>query len=97
MVVAFCVATPIALIGYIAIVFLVPAESSRHGYVLEREVRYRRRRLSRKERRQAAEEAQQQASDEYHQRCQSLDERLARIEKYVTSSRYNLEREISNL
>ena len=97
MVVAFCVATPIALIGYIAIVFLVPAESGRHGYVLEREVRYRRRRLSRKERRQAAEEAQQQASDEYHQRCQSLDERLARIEKYVTSSRYNLEREISNL
>jgi phage shock protein C len=97
LVVAFCVAMPITIIAYIAIVFLVPAESGKYGYVVEREVRYRRRRLSRKERRQAAEEDKRQATDEYNQRCRSLDERLARIERYVTSARYNLDSEIRNL
>ena len=97
LVVAFCVAMPITIIVYIAIVVLVPAESGRYGYVVEREVRYRRRRMSRKERKQAAAEDRQQATDEYNQRCRSLDERLARIEKHVTSSRYDLDREIRNL
>jgi len=45
----------------------------------------------------AAEEATERAAEAVSQRCQSLDKRLARIEKYVTSSRYNLDREIRNL
>jgi phage shock protein C len=97
LVIAFFVAMPFTLIVYIAIVLLVPAESHGPGYVLEREVRYRRRRMSRKERKQAAEDEKQEAADAFEQRRRSLDERLARVEKYVTSSRYSLDREFRNL
>ena len=38
-IIACIVASPFALIAYIAIVFLVPAESSRYEYVTEREIR----------------------------------------------------------
>jgi len=95
--IAFFVAMPFPLIAYVALVFLVPAESSRPGYIVEREVRYKRRRMSRKERRQAAEEERQEAADAVEERRRSLDERLARVEKYVTSSRYSLDREFRNL
>ncbi len=88
---------PVPLIDYIAIVLLVPAESSRHGYPLKRETRRSRRRMSRRERAQLAEEERQQAADAFDERRRSLDERLARIEKYVTSSRYTLDREFRNL
>lgn len=98
-VIAFFVAMPVPLIAYIAIVLLVPAESSKYRYEaeLEREVRRRRRHMSRKERKQAAEEERQRVVDALQQRRLSLDRRLARIEKYVTSSRYTLDREFSNL
>ncbi|MDH3339189.1 MAG: PspC domain-containing protein [Gammaproteobacteria bacterium] len=97
-IIAFFVAMPITLITYFAIVFLVPAESNRHGYTTgpccgPR----RRRRMSRREIREAAEESHRQAADSVRQRAQSLDERLARIEKYVTSSRYALDREFRKL
>lgn len=102
-IIALFVAFPFAALTYIAIVLLVPAESSRYEYVVEREVvhRRRRRRMSRRERRQAEAEAEQQAraqkAEQVRERCRSLDERLARIEKYVTSSRYDLDREFRNL
>jgi len=96
-VIAFFVAMPFPLIAYVAIVLLVPAESGRRSYEVDRELRRRRRRLSRKERRQVAEEERQQAADAFEQRRRSLDERLARLEKYVTSSRYTLDREFRNL
>ena len=96
-VIACFAAMPIPLIAYIAIVFLVPAESSRHGHAVKRESRRRRRRMSRRERAQVAEEEGQQAADAFDERRRSLDERLARIEKYVTSSRYSLDREFRNL
>lgn len=96
-VITFLVATPFAAIVYIAIVLLVPSESGRYEYVVEREVRRRRRRMTRKEKKQAEEEARAQAADAVKQRYQTLDERLARIEKYVTSSRYDLDREFRNL
>lgn len=97
-IIAFFVATPITLISYFAIVCLVPAESSRHGYTTgpccgPR----RRRRMSRREKKEAAEETQRQAAEAVSRRAQSLDERLARIERYVTSSRYDLDREFRNL
>jgi phage shock protein C len=96
-IIAFIVATPFAAVAYIAIVLLVPAESGRYEYVVERKVRKRRRRLTRKERIQVEDEERAQAAEAVKQRYQALDERLARIEKYVTSSRYNLDREFRNL
>lgn len=96
-IIAFIVATPFAAVAYIAIVLLVPAESGRYEYVVEREVRKRRRRRTRKERIQAEDEERARAAEAVKQRYQVLDERLARIEKYVTSSRYNLDREFRNL
>ena len=96
-IIAFFVAMPFAAVAYIAIVLLVPAESGRHEYVAQREVRKRRRRLTRRERIQAENEERAQAAEAVKQRYQALDERLARIEKYVTSSRYNLDREFRNL
>lgn len=96
-VIAFFIFMPFVAIAYIALVLLVPAESSRYEYVVERRVRKRRRRMSRKERRRAAEEEQRQAREAVRERYRSLDERLAKIEKYVTSSRYDLDREFRNL
>lgn len=96
-IIAFFVAMPITLITYFAIVCLVPAESRRHGYMAGPCGRRRRRRPSRRERREEAEESRRQAAESFSRRAQSLDERLARIEKYVTSSRYDLDREFKNL
>ena len=96
-VIAFCVAMPITLIVYFAIVCLVPAESHRRAQRGHREYRPRRRRMSRRERRQAEEESSDEAREDFDRRCESLDERLATIEKYVTSSRYDLDREFRNL
>lgn len=96
-VIAFFVAMPITLIVYFAIVLLVPAESGRHGYTIRACGRRKRRRMSRRERREAAEESERQAAEAVSKRANSLDERLARIEKYVTSTRYDLDREFRNL
>ena len=96
-IIAFFVAMPITALIYIAIVFLVPAESRRYATGVKREGRLRRRRMSRRERKLVAEEEKQRAAEAVSRRCRSLDERLARIEKYVTSSRYNLDRELRNL
>jgi hypothetical protein len=57
--------------------------------------------MSRRERRRAEAEAGEQErvrkAEQVKKRYQTLDERLARIEKYVTSSRYDLDREFRNL
>ena len=57
--------------------------------------------MSRKERRRAEAAAEEQErvrkAERVRERYQTLDERLARIEKYVTSSRYDLDREFRNL
>ena len=42
-------------------------------------------------------EERREAREAVRERYRSLDERLARIEKYVTSSRYDLDREFRNL
>jgi phage shock protein C len=100
-VIFFLMTFPFALIAYLAVVVLVPAESWRDEYVVERVVRCRRgrrrRRTSRRERRQAEFEAREQAAEEVSERARSLEERLARIEKHVTSSRYQLDEEFRNL
>ena len=99
-IIALFVAFPFAALTYIAIVLLVPSES-RYEVVVEREIRCRRRRMSRREQRRADAEAREQEqarkTEQVRERYRSLDERLARIEKYVTSSRYDLDREFRNL
>jgi len=104
-VIFFLMTFPFALILYLAVVILVPAESWRDEYVVERVVRRRRRRrMSRRERRQAEFEAREaefearaRAAEEVSERARSLEERLARIERHVTSSRYQLDEEFRNL
>jgi phage shock protein C len=100
-IIALFVAFPFAVLTYFAIVLLVPADSTRYEYVVERVRCHRRRRRSRRERRRAEAEAAEQErahkAERVRERYQTLDERLARIEKYVTSSRYDLDREFRNL
>ena len=88
--IAFLCAFPFALIAYLAIVLLVPASSSR----IYDDAMYEERRKDalRKEIRRA-----RPTAGEIRERYRSLDERLARIEKYVTSSRYELDEEFRRL
>lgn len=96
-IIAFFVAMPVTILTYIAVVLLVPAESAGYSRKVGREIRRKRRRMSRRERRETTDEARREAADALSERARSLDERLARVEKYVTSSRYNLDREFRNL
>lgn len=100
-IVSFFLFMPFVALAYIALVLLVPAESGQYEYVVEREVRHRRRRMSRRERRKARAEAelheQEMEREAVRERYETMSERLARIEKYVTSSRYDLDREFRNL
>jgi len=97
LIIAFFVAMPITIIAYIAIVLLIPAESRGGAAAPRSKARRRCRKMSRKERRRAAEEDREQAKEAFDERCRSLNERLATVEKYVTSSRYSLDREFRNL
>ena len=100
-VIAFFAAFPFMLIAYIAAVLLIPAESWRDEYVVQRVVRrcrkrYRRR-STRRERRAAKAEAREEVAEEVSNRARELEERLARVEKTVTSRRYQLDEEFRNL
>ena len=80
------VAMPVTLIVYFATVLLVPAAPSpatRCAY-------------DEPPRRSARPDPAQTVSD-VRRRYQSLDSRLARLERYVTSSRYQLDQEFRNL
>jgi len=84
-VIAFFVAMPMAVIVYLAVVFLVPARAigqEERG----RSKKWRARRAS-----------TEQMASEVRSRTQSLDRRLARLEKYITSRRYELDEEFRNL
>jgi len=92
---AFLVAMPVAVIGYLAAVFLIPSVS-RGDYDASKKKRFCRRRKSRKEK-QTAEPPRSSIVDDINRRCQSLDERLALLEKHVTSKRFQIEQELSRL
>lgn len=84
-VIAFFVAMPMAVIVYLAVVFLVPARAigqEERG----RSKNWRARRVS-----------PEQMASELRSKTQSLDRRLARLEKYITSRRYELDEEFRNL
>ena len=100
-IIAFIFAMPMAVIAYLAAVFLIPARS---GLGYERVVREKPRKQSRRERRRARREAKRreeagpsEAAVEIRDKCRSLDKRLADLERHITSSRYQLDREIRNL
>lgn len=88
--IAFLCAFPLALFAYLAVVLLVPASSSR----IYDEAFYEERRKDAL--REEILRARPTAS-EIRERYRGLDERLARIEKYVTSSRYELDEEFRRL
>jgi phage shock protein C len=101
MFIAFLTAMPIAVIGYLAAVFLIPSASSLN-YGVETEETFCRRRKSRKSRkarneREFAEPSRASVAADIDHRCRSIDERLVRLEKLVTSRRFQLEQELSRL
>jgi len=80
-VIAFLCAMPFAVIGYLAAVFLIPSSSS----TTYDESKYEEIRRAKP------------TVGEVRKRYDSMDERLARIEKYVTSSRYELDEKFRRL
>ena len=85
-VIGFLTNPPLAAVVYLAIVFLVPARSTK---VLKPKVD--------PEFRRALRSSPAQTMSDVRRRFGSLDRRLARLEKYVTSSRYQLDREFRDL
>ena len=84
--IALLMAMPVTLLAYFALVFLIPAAPDpgrRPNYDAEF--------------RQAMRSDPKQTVADVKRRFQSLDGRLARLERYVTSSRFNLDQEFRNL
>jgi phage shock protein C len=79
-------AMPITIVAYIGILILVPAESSRTRSTNADEQFNRSLRSS-----------PTQTMRDVRSKFQSLDRRLAQLEKHVTSPRYQLNREIDDL
>jgi len=93
--IAFLMAMPVAVIAYLAAVFLIPSVSRANGDA-KKEKRFCRRRKSRQEKVAAVSSTSRVVGD-IDRRCQSLDERLAILEKHVTSKRFQIEQELSRL
>ncbi len=79
-------AMPLALIAYFGVVLLVPSKSLA-GTEAPVDPQFTR----------ALRSSPGQTMSDLRGRFQSLDRRLARLEKYVTSSRYQLDREFRDL
>ncbi len=99
--IAFLMFMPFVVLAYLAIVFLVPAESSGETVVkTRRRSRFcgRRRKTDKIDKDDADETpAKSRLAEEIDQRCKSMDERLRILEKHVTSKRFQLEQELSRL
>ncbi len=91
-VIAFLCAFPFAVVAYLLAVLLIPASSSRlHGH---HRVDYDE--LRKEALREEILRAKPSVS-EVRKRYRSMEERLAKIEKYVTSSRYELDEKLRRL
>jgi len=111
--VAFLMAMPFSVIAYLFAVFLIPAESGRGPERMESRYccwsmrRERRRRRSRRSRGRSADEPEYQEDtaaaprgpslQDVKERYKTLDQRLAELEKQVTSPRFQLEQEFRKL
>jgi phage shock protein C len=77
---------PVTLIGYLALVLFVPSVSAeQRPPPVDPEFR------------RAMRSSPSQTMSDVRSRFKALDRRLARLEKYVTSSRYQLDREFDRL
>ena len=85
-VISLFMAMPVTLLAYFGAVFLVPAAPD-----ISRQPEFD------PEFRKAVRAAPKQTLSEVRRRFQSLDSRLARLERYVTSPRFNLDQEFRNL
>ena len=85
-VVSLFMAMPVTLIAYFGTVFLEPAEPEDGG-----QPNYD------PEFRKAVRSSPRQTLSDVRRRFQSLDSRMARLERYVTSSRFNLDQEFKKL
>lgn len=111
--IAFLMAMPFAVVAYLFAVFLIPSESGRRPEYEEaryccwstRTERSRRKR-SRSRRRRNEEQEYQEATaatpsgpslHDVKERYKTLDQRLAELEKQVTSPRFQLEQEFRKL
>jgi len=93
--IAFLMFMPVAVIGYLAAVFLIPsARFETYGVAKEKRSCGRRKSRSRKE---AVDETGPSYAEIIDRRCRLLDERLARLEKHVTSKRFQIDQELSRL
>ena len=86
-IIAFFMAMPAAIMVYLAVVILVPAAPPAElpERMVDPEVR------------RSVRSSPTQSMSEVRGRFKALDRRLARLEKYITSSRYNLDREFERL
>ena len=85
-VIALCMAFPVTIIAYFGAVLLIPSQHDperqpHHDPDFEQAVR----------------SSPKQTLSDVRRKFQNLDRRLARLERYVTSSRFNLDREFSKL
>lgn len=85
-VIGFFINPLLAIVAYLAAVLLVPADTTR-SKPQDVDPRFKR----------SVRSSPGQAMTDTRRRFQSLDRRLARLEKYVTSSRYSLDREFKEL
>ena len=83
--IGFLMAMPFSVFVYLAAVVLIPARSMAGDRPIDPEFR------------QALRASPAQVASDVHRRFRSLDRRLAHLEKYVTSSRYQLDREFRDL
>lgn len=94
-IIAFLMAMPVAVIAYLAVVFVFPASSSRHYDVATERMRKKRNRKATGVGGAAFEEPNR--AELISRRCRDIDERLVRLEKLVTSRRFQLEQELRRL
>ena len=111
-VIAFLTAMPFAVIAYLAAVMIIPAESGRDDVAFETRYccwgvrRLRSRRRDRRARRRAEKHSRMEepvavatgpSLTDVKERYKTLDQRLAELEKQVTSPRFQLEQEFRKL
>jgi phage shock protein C len=89
-VIAFLCAFPFAVVAYLAAVLVIPSSSSR---IYDEEFREERRKEVLREEILRAKPTVRDVRERYR----AMDARLARIERYVTSSRYELDEEFRRL
>ncbi len=83
--IAFLMAMPVSVLAYLAAVFLIPSRSMREAHRGDPDFH------------RVLRASPGRAASDVRRRFQALDRRLARLEKYVTSSRYQLDREFERL